>query len=153
MKIYFAGPDVFRPDAAAHAALLRRLAAARGHVALTPLDNAPGANPVGIYAANFAMIREADAVIANLQAFRGCEPDSGTCFEAGAAVALGKRVVGYIPDNETLRERVLRLCGGPGERDANGMLAEDFGLPLNLMLAVPCEIVVGDVAAALERLG
>lgn len=44
----------------------------------------------GIYHANLEMIRSADAVLANLNAFRGIEPDSGTCFEVGFATALGK---------------------------------------------------------------
>ncbi len=152
MKIYFAGPDVFRPDASTHAESLHRLAAARGHVALTPFDSAAD-DAISIYAANLAMIHEADAVIANLEPFRGCEPDSGTCFEVGAAVALGKRVVAYVANSDTLRERVLRDLGGAGEYDCNGMLIEDFGLPLNLMLAVPCQIVVGDITTALEALG
>ena len=151
MKLYFAGPDVFRPDAASWADEMRGLAAAHGHHPLIPLDNtAPDA--AGIYAANLAMIRDADAVVANLNPFRGCEPDSGTCFEVGAAVALGKRVVAYVGSGETVRERVRRELGDSDGYDHDGMLIEDFGLPLNLMLAVPCEVVVGGVEAALERL-
>jgi nucleoside 2-deoxyribosyltransferase len=151
MKIYFAGPDVFRRDAIAHAEVLRRLASTHGHVALLPLDNEAN-DAVGICAANLAMIRDADAVIANLNPFRGCEPDSGTCFEVGAAVALGKRVVAYVGSGETVRERVRRELGDSDGYDHDGMLIEDFGLPLNLMLAVPCEVVVGGVEEAIERL-
>ena len=33
-----------------------------------------------------------------------------------------------------------------------GWELEEFGLPLNLMLAVPCVIVIGDADAALQRL-
>ena len=33
-----------------------------------------------------------------------------------------------------------------------GSVFEEFGLPLNLMLAVPCVMVVGDAEAALQRL-
>ena len=151
MKLYFAGPDVFRPDAASWADEMRRLAAAHDHRPLIPLDNtAPDA--AGIYAVNLEMIRNADAVVANLNPFRGCEPDSGTCFEVGAAIALGKRVVAYIESGETLRERVQRELGGAVGYDRDGMLIEDFKLPLNLMLAVPCEVVVGGIEAALERL-
>ena len=36
--------------------------------------------------------------------------------------------------------------------DLDGMYVEDFGLPLNLMLAVPLEIVVGGLAEALAAL-
>jgi nucleoside 2-deoxyribosyltransferase len=41
---------------------------------------------------------------------------------------------------------------GRGLVDASGWQLEEFGLPLNLMLAVPCRIVVGDARAALAAL-
>jgi nucleoside 2-deoxyribosyltransferase len=34
----------------------------------------------------------------------------------------------------------------------NGLHIENFGLPLNLMLAIPCRIVVGDLNAAVAEL-
>jgi len=42
--------------------------------------------------------------------------------------------------------------GGTGLKDAAGWELEEFGLPLNLMLAVPSRIVVGGLRAALEAL-
>ena len=125
-----------------------RLCAAAGVTALIPLDgNARDAG--GIYAQNVALIRSADAVAANLNAFRGAEPDSGTCFEVGFALALSKPVVGYVEDLATIPERVARWQGNEvtqrdGEPvDRDGWVVEDFGLPLNLMLAVPAKIVAG----------
>ena len=56
----------------------------------------------GIYRANIGLIAEADALLANLNPFRGSEPDSGTVFEIGYAIALGKRVVGYLEDARTV---------------------------------------------------
>jgi nucleoside 2-deoxyribosyltransferase len=76
-------------------------------------------------------------VLANLNNFRGAEPDSGTAFEVGFAVALGKPVVGYLDDGRTLREQL------GGVRDAEGFSVEDFGLPRNLMLACTTRLVVG----------
>jgi len=156
MKIYLAGPDVFRPDVVAWAAEARQLCAAASHQALLPVD-ASETSAAGIYHANIALLRSADAVLANLEAFRGCEPDSGTCVEVGFALALGKPVIGYLPSGESLRQRVARLGGGQDAGDgravdANGLAVEDFGLPLNLMLAVPVRLVVGGLAAALEIL-
>jgi nucleoside 2-deoxyribosyltransferase len=49
------------------------------------------------YQGNLAHIDGCEAVVANFDFFRGPEPD-GTCFEVGYAVALGKPVVGYIPE-------------------------------------------------------
>lgn len=142
MRVYLAGPDIFRADADAWAVTARELLAAYGLKALIPLDgNETTAG--GIYRANLEMIRSADVVLANLNAFRGAEPDSGTCFEAGFAVALGKTVIGYLADGRALKDKVS---------DADGALVEDFALPLNLMLAMSCPLVVGDLAAAAKTL-
>ena len=157
LKLYLAGPDVFRPDALAWAAEGRRLCAAAGHSALIPLDGVETSAP-GIYQANIALIRSADAVLANLNPFRGCEPDSGTCVEVGFALALGKPVIGYLASNETTTQRVARIFGAALELhdgrpvDRDGLMVEDFGLPLNLMLAVPLQIVVGGLPEALSLL-
>lgn len=157
MRIYLAGPDVFRPDAPAWAEQARHACAAAGHVALVPLDGIE-TTAAGIYRANIDLIRSADAVLANLNPFRGCEPDSGTCVEVGFALALGKPVVGYLGDGETTVERAGRLLGSSLEYregryfDGEGMVVEDFGLALNLMLAVPVRVVVGDLSDALGAL-
>lgn len=158
MKIYLAGPDVFRPDALAWAEEARRACHAAGHSALVPLDGVE-TTATGIYYANIGLIRAADAVIANLNPFRGCEPDSGTCVEVGFALALGKPVIGYLQTRETVVERVARIEGEARENrakkpvDRNGQHVEDFGLPLNLMLAVPVRIVFGGLPEALLALG
>lgn len=155
MKLYLAGPDVFRPDALTWAEAARQLCQAAGHVALIPLDGVETTAP-GIYLANIELIRSADAVLANLNPFRGCEPDSGTCVEVGFALALGKPVIGYLTNAETTTARVERISrtvldwrnGRP--LDQTGLYVEDFGLPLNLMLAVPARIVVGGLGEAVQ---
>lgn len=138
MKLYIAGPDVFRSDAPQWAEEVRALCRAAGHEALIPLDG-DAVTAEAIYASNIAMIRAADAVIANLNPFRGAEPDSGTCFEVGFAVALGKRVIGYLSSSETLVERVLRMRGQVLSDDVSNI--ENFGLRVNLMLGVPLQLV------------
>jgi len=150
MKLYIAGPDVFRADAPAWADAVRTLCRDAGHEALIPLD-AGGAGAEGIYRNNLRLIGAADAVLANLNPFRGAEPDSGTCVEVGYALALGKPVIGYMDDVRPLRDR-LRVAAddaADGPRDAEGVRVEDFGLPLNLMLAVPVRIERGGIEAAL----
>ena len=154
MKLYLAGPDVFRSDAKDWAGRVRELCRAAGHEALVPLDEDVPATAAAIYRSNLERIAAADAVLANLNPFRGDEPDSGTCVEIGYALALGKFVIGYADDLRPLRER-LRATG-PGTdgrwRDGAGHAVEDFGLPLNLMLAVPLPLVQGNIAAALKAL-
>jgi nucleoside 2-deoxyribosyltransferase len=157
MKIYLAGPYVFRPDAPVWAESARRLLAAVGHRALIPLDN-DETTAAGIYRANIALIGEADAVLANLEPFRGREPDSGTCFEIGYAVALGKPVVGYLSDGRAQADKLAEHYGGRQRRpdgrlsDPQGLAVEDFALPVNLMLGVSCRIVEGDLGRALLEL-
>ncbi len=160
-RLYLAGPDVFRPDAADHGRRLVALCAEYGFEGIFPLDSSlspdlpPQAAAERIYRANIAHIERCDAVLANLDFFRGPEPDSGTCFEVGYAVARGKPVFAYVPEDASFAERIRRRhphAVGAGLRDAAGWELEEFGLPLNLMLGVPCRIVVGDARAALERL-
>lgn len=161
--LYLAGPDVFRPDARERGQMLKDACAAFGFEGLFPLDQDvpaqiidPAAQAAWIYRANIGLIERADAVLANLDFFRGPEPDSGTCFEVGYAVAKGKPVYGYIPEHGSFAERIrLRhpeAVGADGVLDVRGWLFEEFGLPLNLMLSVPAPLVVGDARTALARL-
>ena len=140
--IYLAGFDVFAPDAKERGKKMQELCAKMGYTGLYPLDNEAD-TAAEIFAGNCALIDCADAVIANLNPFRGAEPDSGTCFEVGYACAKGKRVYGYISDARTQREK-------QGEFDKDGFAVENFGLPVNLMLAYGAKIVVGDFEKALE---
>ena len=82
--VYLAGFDVFREDAVERGEYLKRLCRAQGLEGLYPFDNEV---PEGLAAAeraaqicqlNLAMIRAADAVLANLDPFRGFEPVSYT---------------------------------------------------------------------------
>ncbi|MDP1645265.1 MAG: nucleoside 2-deoxyribosyltransferase [Sulfuritalea sp.] len=149
MKLYLAGPDVFRPDAGAWAADVRALCLRQGHEALIPLD-AMQATAAEIYRSNLGLIVAADAVLANLNPFRGAEPDSGTCVEVGYALALGKPVIGYLDVLAPLRERLQARDADSDCQDAAGWAVENFGLPLNLMLAVPVQLVQGGLEAALR---
>ncbi len=151
MKLYLAGPDVFRPDAAKWAASARAQCSAAGHEALVPLESEPD-TAAAIYRNNLRLIAEADCVVANLNPFRGAEPDSGTCVEIGYALALGKRVIGYAADLRPLRDRLAVADADGACCDAAGWKVEDFGLPLNLMLAVPLRLAEGSLDDALREL-
>ncbi len=152
MNLYLAGPDVFRPDVLAWAAAARQLLAAHGHQALVPLDNEE-TTASGICRANLELIHKADALLANLNPFRGSEPDSGTCFEVGFAIALGKPVIGYLADARPQIAKLPGLHESAGRFvDAQGQAVENFGLPLNLMLGISCRIVEGGLEEALAAL-
>lgn len=135
-RVYLAGPEVFYPDAVERGRQMKAVCASLGFEGLFPLDAdvAGSLEPArAIYEANCRLIATADAVVANLRDFRGFEPDSGTVWEVAHALACGKPVVGYLPDRRSLMERMTsQVSGGV---DAEGCVVEDFGLPLNLMLA------------------
>ena len=76
-KIYLAGFDVFAPDAVQRGAKMKMMCAEKGFVGLYPFDNEADAAQE-IFAGNCGLIDGADIVIANLNPFRGAEPDSGT---------------------------------------------------------------------------
>lgn len=153
MKIYLAGPDVFRPDVLTWAESARETCRQYGYEPLIPIDHGE-TEASRIFQANIDLIRKAQIVVANLNPFRGAEPDSGTCFELGYALALGKKICGYVERKETLQARVKRIEGGDPAKthDNGGMTIENFDLPLNLMLAVPSLIVEGGLEDCLKQL-
>ncbi len=135
--VYLAGFDVFRRDALARGQYLQALCADQGLEGLSLFDNDLSAGLEGaaaryICTLNIEMIRRSDAVLANLNVFRGQEPDAGTAFEVGLAVALGKPVWAYFDLDRSLRQQVSHDVQG---YDAQGGAVEDFNLPRNLMLA------------------
>lgn len=137
-RIYLAGFDVFRPDGIEQGLHLKTVCQAHGLIGLYPFDNevAQGLPPQRTAAlicnANIAMLKRCDGVLANLNLFRGAEPDSGTAFEVGMAIALGIPVWAYFENRGTLRQQITHDEQG---FDAQGFLVEDFQLPRNLMLA------------------
>ena len=147
-RIYLAGPDVFFPNRDAIFRDLKNCCERAGLAGVAPID-APIQRNVAdgedqwaqaIYDGNVALLRAADGCIANLQSFRGLEPDSGTVFEVGFAVAIGKPVVVYGVPPGTYAERVAaalaceRDAGGALREAANGTTVEGLGQRLNLML-------------------
>lgn len=139
-KIYLAGPDVFSNDPRGQGSRLKNTLLNYGLDGMFPFDNEPRsllrhAPPTfvkaqEIYQANIKMIQECDAVLANLEPFRGPSVDPGTAFEIGFAKALGKTVVGY---NSPVQEYKDRVTVGDGRLFPG---VEDFGLPENLMIAL-----------------
>ncbi|RYE65273.1 MAG: nucleoside 2-deoxyribosyltransferase [Oxalobacteraceae bacterium] len=152
MKVYLAGFDVFKPNAAEVFASLCEDAKRLHLVPIAPLDGELPALRDGvavarhIFGSNVAKLADADALIANLAPFRGHEPDSGTVFEVGYAIARGIPVVGYGVPAGSYADRIhsaipcARCDAGILREKDSGWLVEDFGLPLNLMLACSIEL-------------
>lgn len=161
IAVYLAGPAVFHPDRTEIMADQTEICQSAGLTPVTPADGEP-VDPAQItveriYASNVDRIRRADLVIADMTHFRGSEPDSGTCFEVGFAVALGTPCYLYCEDGATTADRVRQFHGtvhedAPGGPvDEQGRTIEDFGFPVNLMMCVPCTVVTGNFQAAVNR--
>lgn len=153
-RLYLAGPDVFHAEAAEIGRRKKALCAQVGFEGLFPLDNEIGtaglskaALAARIYAANIAMLHAADAVLANVTPYLGACADDGTAFEIGFAVAKGLPVALY--DNgagDTASKAAALLARVPALGEA--VTPEDFGLPVNLMLAIPAQRVCAAAGGA-----
>jgi len=85
------------------------------------------------------LILEADFVIANLNDFRGKEPDSGTVWECGYASALGKDVFIYMKNTDHFNKKFtpeeLHWDEDLGEHMCeDNLIVDNFDMPVNLML-------------------
>ena len=160
-KVYIAGFDVFRRDAEIVFASIRMSAAMLGLEALVPTDcdlavgkdGTPAEVAFKIRESNITLLQSADGVIANLAPFRGLEPDAGTVYEVGFAQALGLPVAGYSKSRASYASRVGSVIECKRNEDSSlrevqsGMAVEDFGLPMNLMLACGLDLHASAVDA------
>lgn len=145
ITVYIAGPAVFRRDAFAYSETIKQRCRDLGLTALWPPDNVPRQTGDRALVArdlremNCAMIRKADAVVADISPFRGPNMDPGTAFEIGYALALEKPLFLYTSSRHTLLERTMANIDlrKDGEKffDVDDMEVEDFDLAENLMIA------------------
>ena len=152
MKIYLAGPDVFRKNAVEHLDILKSLCNKYGFIGLAPLDNVIKVSskdlntPVHsnlIFKSNVSLIKECDVVIANLIPFRGACIDDGTAWEIGMAFALGKTIYGYTSYKDCslqgVTEEMWDMYNFYGDNSfcvcADYTEVENFGNCVNLMIS------------------
>lgn len=150
-KIYIAGFDVFEPNSIEIGQKYVKLCKKYGFIGLYPLDNVVDFNQdkrkiaQDIFKANVNLINQSDIVIANLNAFRGKEADSGTIWECGYATALGKKVYGYMNQElnyiDTFSTEEKKIVNGSFV-DLENRIIEDFDYSINLMIACSIEKMI-----------
>ena len=148
-RIYVAGFDVFYPDWREKRYLEYRALCAGYGFEMQAQKAAPDAGKTlgeQIFLKNIHCIEISDYVVANVNCFRGGEPDSGTCFEIGYAYALGKKIYGYLDDTRTMMEKI------GGGTDQDGFLVENFDLPVNLMLGCSMTLIQGNLEHCLQEI-
>ncbi len=133
--IYLAGPDVFLVNASEVLAEKKLKLEALGFDVLTPLDLISD-DPYEIAVSNQMMIERCDLVLANVVPFRGTEPDSGTVYEIGYAVA-SKKIV-YTYNNQKYDNYKERLEWYDEFNGRSKFIPEKFGLRQNLMISASC---------------
>ena len=155
--IYLAGYEVFLLNAVETGQQMKQLCSKYGFNGLFPLDKEITPTPdrqtmaAAIFEGNIRLINKADLIIANLNPFRGTEPDPGTIFECGYAYATGKKIYGFLSDGRSSREKLLE---NPHQEDAvykDGMRVEDFNMPINLMIGVPATVITGSFEDCLRK--
>ncbi|MFC2074613.1 nucleoside 2-deoxyribosyltransferase [Campylobacterota bacterium] len=162
-KIYLAGFDVFYPNAIEVLNDKKKLCEAYGFLGLAPLDNEVDFSQPKekirevIYKANVELMKEADILCVNLNAFRHGEPDVGTVFEIGYGVGLGKEVYVYVDSTETMLEKTRTNDAQCVHKDGvwfdgNGLMIEDFDGMFNLMITESTTIINGSLKDVLERI-
>ena len=133
IKVYLAGPDVFRNNTTEHFTHLKELALKYNINALSPFDNEIiNSSSSEIFRANIGLINNVDVVIANINPFRGLCMDDGTAFEIAYAYSKGIPSYGYSNVNEL----TLLEFGSLNEKfdDPEYPIYEDFGNCCNLMI-------------------
>ncbi|HQT46712.1 MAG: nucleoside 2-deoxyribosyltransferase [Acidocella sp. 20-63-7] len=138
---YLAGPDVFLPNAAQHAAAKIAICAKYGITGRAPLH--PEVERVmclprdaawrEIYRWDVEMMEACAIVIANLTPFRGASADAGTLVEIGWFLGRGRPVFGY--SNCALPFAARSMAQRSALPDPlEGLGVEGFDLPDNLMI-------------------
>ena len=88
-------------------------------------------------------VRNCDAIIADLNDYRGYECSNDVAFECGMAFQLGKKMYGYVDDIRPAKEKVPNLGPEHEYRDMTGANVEDFNYPVNLMFSCSMDIREG----------
>lgn len=138
---YLAGPDVFLPDAPAHALRKAAICARHGITARPPLNEDVATLAAMheaeawrvIFAKDLAMMEECDLVIANLTPFRGASADAGTLVELGWFLGRGRPAFGYSNSAQPFDARSqAQTMAVPDPMP--GLTVKGFGLADNLMI-------------------
>ena len=141
LTAYLAGPDVFLPDARAHALRKVEICARYGILGRTPLNEdlvqraemSDAEFAMAIFHKDMAMMEACDIIIANLTPFRGASADSGTLVEVGWFLGRGRPIFGYS-NSATLFADRSRMHVEVLPDPHPDLVVQGFGLPDNLMI-------------------
>ena len=157
-KIYIAGPECFYPRGKEMLASMRKKAESYGFGVTLPNDNPLDMSSENLRDHAYSIFRDLQAdmnettiLIADLEAYRGSEPDSGTIFEIGMAYAKGALCYGYTRDKRNLacKDQKYYLCKGK-VLDEHGKEAPYKELPFSPCVVGAAKIMEGDFDVCLK---
>ncbi len=126
--LYIAGPECFYTYGYDALGAMKARAEALGFsVTLPNSDPLDMENPDlqkradSIFANLEKVMLDTTAIVADLEAYRGAEPDSGTVYELGMAYAKGAKCYGYTRDKRSFATK------NPNTRLQDGNVTDEFG--------------------------
>lgn len=158
--IYIAGPECFYRNGFARLDTMRRLAEDYGFAVTLPNDRPLDLNHEDLRKnadAIFANCRESmnrsAAIIADLELFRGTEPDGGTVYEIGMAYALGLKCYAYTRDKRNMAYKYQNAVLRDGVvHDREGRVLPYQDLPFGPMIIGSCKVLEGTYEDCLKLL-
>ncbi len=143
-KIYIAGPECFYANGPQLLKAMRCRAESLGFGVTLPNDHPLDMENAllqkradSIFADLEKVMNDSTAIVADLESFRGSEPDSGTVYELGMAYARGIRCYGYTRDKRPL------ACKDQQYRLKDGVVYDEHGRPAAYKELPFCVCVVG----------
>ena len=158
--IYIAGPECFYTYGYDALAAMKARAHALGFGVTLPNDHPLDMeNPDkqkradSIFADLDKVMKETTVIIADLEAYRGAEPDSGSVYELGMAYAKGARCYGYTRDKRSLATKNQQSYLKDGKvYDERGNMMPYAELPFSPTIIGSTKIVEGDFDDCLKML-
>lgn len=150
--IYIAGPECFYTYGYEALGAMRKRAESLGFSVTLPNDDPldmgnpdPRKRADSIFDNLKTVMQRTTAVIADLEAYRGPEPDAGTVYELGMAWAKGARCYGYTRDKRSLqtKNQGVRISSN-GLLDEKGRSMPYPELPFSPCIIGSTKIVEGD---------
>lgn len=158
--IYIAGPECFYTHGFEMLNAMRRRAESLGFQVTLPNDNPLDMDNEdlqkradSIFADLETDMNHSTAIIADLEAYRGAEPDSGTVYELGMAYARGIKCYGYTRDKRSLatKNQGAYLKDGLVYDERNNIMPY-HNLPFSPTIIGSTKIVEGDFDDCLHAL-
>lgn len=160
-RIYLADLNRYEDNAKNIYESLKKICGTYGLEAVTPYDWAeelPKPEDINPYTQAAALtenyrclVKSCDAVLADLNNYRGSECSNDVGFECGMGFEMGKKLFGYMDDVRPCIEKIPHMGEMAEYRDMTGSNVENFNYPVNLMFGSSMKIFQGKLEDVIER--